>query len=154
MNILHQGTASQDFLSSLPAGWLTAVVRRPPFHQSGLQEVSTEGRNVPRPHVNHLPHEIISHKVLTYVEYRAVSDVFQNIYPPTPLSSQRVCPPPAPNAEGTHSPGGEGDGGSIYWKTAALGLASYNNLSALSDLTLLLSPEMGFLVILCRVYLN
>jgi hypothetical protein len=27
-----------------------------------------------------------------------------------------------------HSPGGEGDGGSIFWKTPAIGLASYNNL--------------------------
>jgi hypothetical protein len=39
-----------------------------------------------------------AHKVLTYVEYRAVSDVFQNIDPPPPLSTQRVCPPSAPKA--------------------------------------------------------
>jgi hypothetical protein len=31
--------------------------------------------------------DILDHKVLTYVEYRAVSDVFQNIDHPTPLSS-------------------------------------------------------------------
>ncbi len=37
------------------------------------------------------------HKVLTYVEYRAVSGVFQNIDPPPPLH-HRVCPPPAPKA--------------------------------------------------------
>jgi hypothetical protein len=37
-------------------------------------------------------------KVLTYVEYRAVSGVFQNIDPPPPQSTQRVCPPPAPKA--------------------------------------------------------
>ncbi len=42
-------------------------------------------------------------KVVTYVEYRALSGVFQNIglpkyWPPTPLSTQRVCPPPAPKA--------------------------------------------------------
>ncbi len=43
------------------------------------------------------------HKVLTYEEYRAVSGVFQNIHPPpppTPLSTQRVCPPPTPKAGG------------------------------------------------------
>jgi hypothetical protein len=42
--------------------------------------------------------EQYTHKVLTYLEYRAVSGVFQNIGnidPPPPLSTQRVCPPPA-----------------------------------------------------------
>jgi hypothetical protein len=38
-----------------------------------------------------------------------------------PLFTQRVCPSPAP--KGTHSPGGEG-GGSIFWKTPDIGLAS------------------------------
>jgi hypothetical protein len=45
-------------------------------------------------------------------------------WPPTPLSTPQVCPTPA------HSPGGEGGGGSIFWKTPAIGLASYNNLSS------------------------
>ncbi len=42
-----------------------------------------------------------------------------------------MCPLPAPKAGGTHSPGGEGGGGgSIFWKTRDIGLASYsNNLS-------------------------
>jgi hypothetical protein len=40
-----------------------------------------------------------------------ISLVFQNIDPPIPLSARRVCPPPATKAGGTHSPGGEGDGG-------------------------------------------
>ncbi len=48
-------------------------------------------------------------------------------WPPTPLSTRRVCPPPATEAGGTHSPGGEGGGGSIFWKTKEVGLASYNN---------------------------
>ncbi len=30
-----------------------------------------------------------------------------------------------------HSPGGEGDGGSIFWKTREIGLPSYNDLSTL-----------------------
>jgi hypothetical protein len=66
-------------------------------------------------------------KVLTYVlvEQRAVSGVFQNI-DPHPLSTQRVCPPPATKAGGTQSPGGEGVGGLIFWKTPDIGLASYS----------------------------
>ncbi len=51
-------------------------------------------------------------------------------WPPIPLSARRVCPPPATKAGGTQSPGGEGDGGSIFWKTREIGLPSYsNNLS-------------------------
>ncbi len=68
------------------------------------------------------------HKVLTYVEYRAVSGVFQNYWPPTPLSTQRVCPPPAPKAGGTLTPGGEGGGGS-FSKAPDLGLASFSIIS-------------------------
>jgi hypothetical protein len=48
-----------------------------------------------------------------------------------------VCPSPATKAGGTHSPGGEGDGGSIFWKTRDIGLACYrhsNNLSTLCSL--------------------
>jgi hypothetical protein len=54
-------------------------------------------------------------KVLTYVEYRAVPGVFQNIDPPTPLSIQRVCPPPAPKAEGGHTRRAVGGVGSQYF---------------------------------------
>jgi hypothetical protein len=35
-----------------------------------------------------------THKVLTYIEYRAVSGVFRTI--DHPLSTQRVCPSPLP----------------------------------------------------------
>jgi hypothetical protein len=69
-----------------------------------------------------------SNKVLTYVEYRAVSGVFQNIDPPTPLSTQQVCPFPAPKAGGgTHSAGVWGGGLNIledarHW----IGLLQYN----------------------------
>jgi hypothetical protein len=69
------------------------------------------------------------HKVLTYAEYRAVSGVFQTI-DPSPLSTQRVCPPPAPKAGGwgvhTRRAVGVGGGGSIFWKTPDIKLASYN----------------------------
>jgi hypothetical protein len=64
------------------------------------------------------------HKVLTYLEYRAMSGVFQNI-DPHPPSTHRVCPPPHQRRGGTHSPGGEGVGGQI-WKTPDIGLASYS----------------------------
>ncbi len=44
-----------------------------------------------------------------YVEYRAVS-----------VSTQRVCPPPAPKAGGPHSPGGEGVVGQYFGRRKAL----------------------------------
>ncbi len=71
----------------------------------------------------------LCHKVLTYVEYRAVSDVFKNIdlLPPSPPSECVL--PPQKRQGGTHSPDGEGGEGSIFWKTPVIGLASYNNLS-------------------------
>jgi hypothetical protein len=63
------------------------------------------------------------HKVLTYVEYRAVSDVFQYI-DPHPLSTQRVCPPPAPwGGGGVHTRRAVRGWGSIFWKTPGIRLA-------------------------------
>ncbi len=52
-------------------------------------------------------------------------------WPPIPLSACWVCPPPATKAGGTHSPGGEGDGGSIFWKTREIGLPSYSKICTL-----------------------
>jgi hypothetical protein len=52
-------------------------------------------------------------------------------WPPHPPLRRRFCPPPATKAGGSHSPGGEGDGGSIFWKTREIGLPSYNDLSTL-----------------------
>ncbi len=75
------------------------------------------------------------HKVLTDVEYRAVSDVFQNIDPPPPSPPSECVLPPHQRRRSKHSPGGEGDGWSIFWKTPAIGLASYNNLSAMLSVT-------------------
>jgi hypothetical protein len=52
------------------------------------------------------------HKVLTYVEYRAVSGVFQNIDPPTPLStpafgaSSKILTPPPPSPPAFGAGGG------------------------------------------------
>jgi hypothetical protein len=62
------------------------------------------------------------------VEYRAVSCVFQNIDPPTPLHPASVSSSPATKV---HTRWAErGVGGQIFWKTQDVGLASYsNNLS-------------------------
>jgi hypothetical protein len=66
-----------------------------------------------------------NHKVLTYVEYRAVSGVFQNIDPPTlsPLSECVLHP----HQRRYTMAGRWGSGGSIFWKTP--GLASYSIIS-------------------------
>jgi hypothetical protein len=53
-----------------------------------------------------------------------MSLVFQNIDPHPPLRLASVSSP-ATKAGGTHSPGGEGDGWSIFWKTREIGLPSY-----------------------------
>jgi hypothetical protein len=42
------------------------------------------------------------------------------ILTPHPLSTQRMCPPPAPKAVGTRSPGGEGVGGWYFGKRQTL----------------------------------
>jgi hypothetical protein len=66
------------------------------------------------------------YKVLTYIEYRAVSELLT----PHHLSTQRVCPPPAPKAGGDtlHSPGGEGVGGHYISEDVRhwIGLLQYN----------------------------
>ncbi len=54
-----------------------------------------------------------THKELTYLEYRAESDVFQNIDPHPPLLLASVSSPRTKGG-GTHSPGNEGCGGSIF----------------------------------------
>jgi hypothetical protein len=67
-----------------------------------------------------------NHKVLKYVEYRAASGVFQNIDPPLHPASACVLPPHQKRVvHTTHSPGGEGGGGLIFW-TPDIGFASYS----------------------------
>jgi hypothetical protein len=58
--------------------------------------------------------KVTDHKVLTYIEYRAVSGVFRTIDPTTPLHPASVSSPRTKDGGGgggTHSPGGEGVGG-------------------------------------------
>jgi len=58
------------------------------------------------------------HKVLTYIEYRAVSGVFRTIWPPPPLHPASVS---SPTIAGRWR-----GGGSIYRKTPDIGLASHS----------------------------
>jgi hypothetical protein len=55
-----------------------------------------------------------SHKVLTYVEYRAGFGVFQNIDSPPPSPPSECVRPPHQRRGGTHSPGGKGVGGQYF----------------------------------------
>ncbi len=64
------------------------------------------------------------HKILTYVEYRAVSGVFC-IDPPPPLHPASVSSPPHQRRGYTRA-GRWGGGGSIFWKTPDIWLASYS----------------------------
>jgi hypothetical protein len=61
-----------------------------------------------------------------------MSFVYQNIDPPSPSPPDECVPLAFVAGGGTHSPGGEGDGGSIFWKARDIGLPSYsNNLSTI-----------------------
>jgi hypothetical protein len=87
--------------------------------------------------------ELSQHKVLTYVEYRAVSRVFQNIDPP-PLSPPRECVLPPHQRRGVHSRRavrGWG-GGSIFWKTRDIGLASYSIISLHITVSVMSEPTV------------
>ncbi len=70
-----------------------------------------------------------SQKVLTYVEYSAVSGILKNIDPPPPSPPSECFLLPHQRQGGTHSLGGEGGGGSIFLKTPDIGLASYSIIS-------------------------
>jgi hypothetical protein len=67
----------------------------------------------------------LDHKVLTYVEFRPVSGVFQNIDPPPPLHPASVSSPRNNCGRRTHSLGGVGVGGQYL----DIGLASYSIIS-------------------------
>jgi hypothetical protein len=94
---------------------------------------------------------------LTYVEYRAVSGVFQNIDPPPPLHPASVSSPCSKGWGYTDSPGGEGVGGSIFgrrqawgggaifWKTPDIGLASYSIIPLRFDPVYLYCYHLGSL---------
>jgi hypothetical protein len=56
-----------------------------------------------------------------------MSLVFQNIDSPPPSPPGECVPPRLCCGGRTDSPGGEGDGGSIFWKMRDIGLPSYSN---------------------------
>jgi hypothetical protein len=80
----------------------------------------------------------LDHKVLTYVEFRAVSGVFQNIDPPPPLHPASVSSPRNNCGGRTQSLGGEGVGGQYL----DIGLASYSIIN-LSTVGTNIRPEAG-----------
>ncbi len=79
------------------------------------------------------------HKLLTCI-CRVQRSVWR--LPNYPLYTERVCPPPAPKAWGTHSPGGEGVGGVNISEDARhwIGLLQYNPST---------TPSVGKI---CRLY--
>ncbi len=70
-----------------------------------------------------------AHKVLTYVECRDFSGVFQNSDPPPPSSPSECVLPPHQRGGGHTLAGRWGGGRSIFWKTPDIGLASYTIIS-------------------------
>ncbi len=79
---------------------------------------------ITRPHANWQ-----LHKVLTFVEYRAVSASSKILTPHPPPRSECVLPPHQRRGLHAHSPGGEGGWGTIFRKTHDIGLASYTIIS-------------------------
>jgi hypothetical protein len=66
--------------------------------------------------INHSHSVILSHTVLTYIEYRAMSGVFRTIDPPSPLHPTSVSSPRGV----THSRSGEGAGGQYFGRRKTL----------------------------------
>jgi hypothetical protein len=65
-------------------------------------------------------------KVLTQIEYRAMSSVFQTFDPPSPLRPASVSSNGGGGGVHTGRAVGGGGGGSIIWKTPDIDLASYS----------------------------
>jgi hypothetical protein len=67
------------------------------------------------------------HKVITYVEYRAVSGIFHNIDPPPPPTPLRECVLPLHQSRiGVHTRREVRGWGVNIWKTPDIGLAYYS----------------------------
>ncbi len=80
-------------------------------------------------HTVNLPSVSLMRREIITVRGQSYASRLPKYWPPTPLSARRVCTVyPTPLFGGRrHSPGGEGGGGSILWKTRGIGLPSYSN---------------------------
>ncbi len=96
------------------------------------------------------PQKVSGTKYLLYI-CRVQSCVWRlpKYWPPPPSPPhERVFPRTKGGGEGggTHLPGGEGGGGSIFWKTPDMGLASYSIISLrLSGIP----PQVGTAAVFC-----
>jgi hypothetical protein len=110
----HSAVNFEKLLKTTSNGSPFSLVRAPPLPQFHIQSI---------------------HKVSTYVEYRAVSGVFQTIEPRPPSPPNESVLPPAPKARYTlvtpHTR--RAVRGSIFWKTPDIGLASYSIISLRVD---------------------
>jgi hypothetical protein len=71
-------------------------------------------------------------------------------WPPIPLSARRVCTPRLCCGGRTDSPGGEGEGGSIFWKTREIGLPSYSKICTLCSMGSKHGEECLTSFVVCR----
>ncbi len=67
----------------------------------------------------------------TYFTVRGQSYFSRLILTPHPPLRPASLSSPRNKGGGTHSPGGEGEGGSIFWKTIEIGLPSYSKICTL-----------------------
>ncbi len=92
---------------------------------------------------NHITHELadlfmglfdLAERREIITRGQSYSSRIPQYWPPIPLSAGRMCTPRLCCGGRTNSPGGEGDGGSIFWKTRKIGLAFCNDLSTLPSI--------------------
>ncbi len=70
--------------------------------------------------------ETVKRREIIYCKRAILSLSSSKILTPHPPLPQASVSSPPTKAGGTHSPGGEGDRGSIFWKTREIGLPSYS----------------------------
>ncbi len=117
LNTEHRRTVSEKSSLYFPVGLLCT--------QRTLAPLLRMQTNTPNTLSMSLLHLIQSQN--TYI-YRTERSVWRlpNYWPPTPSPPSECVLPPHQRRGDTHSPGGEGVGGSIFRKTSDIGLASYS----------------------------